>query len=391
MHLRLLRSLAFPALVAASCTQSDSSRGEWDGQIDTLSTGQVVVQNGERGIWPEEDGGAVVEEFRIGAVDEEGPTAFSDIRSLVVDDLERIWVLDGHSAEIRIFGGNGDHVRTVGRSGSGPGEYSQPVHADAFGGATWVMDPGNARVTVLDSTGHPVEEIPVHGGVTILPWPGGFDREGHYYAPIVRFRPQFRMMLGRFDRSFSPVDTLVVPSDPVVREEFTVTIGGQVHDEPVPFQGGLSWRLSPRGRIWGLMTEQYRLFELDDRGDTLRVVTKAHQPVPVSVEERAQALENLEAFVALGGRIDHSRIPDHKPPVDGFFIDDGDRIWVRRAAFVGSADTFEVFNATGQYMGVVTVPFALHLYPTPIVRDGRLYGVSRDELGVEYVIVARLP
>lgn len=390
MHSRMLIGTALSALMAAGCGQSDDPKGEWDGQVDTVSTGQVVVLNRERGLWREEDRWHVVEELRIGAVDEDGPAAFSDIRSLVVDEFERIWVLDGQSAEIRIFDRSGHHVRTVGRSGSGPGEYSQPVHADAFGGDVWVVDPGNGRVTVLDSAGHHVEEIRVPGGVTILPWPGGRDREGAYYVPIVRFRPQFSIMLRRYDRDFSPVDTLVVPSDPVTREEFTVTSGGQVHDEPVPFQGGLAWRLSPRGRIWGLVTDQYRLFELDNRGDTLRVVTKAHEPVPVSVEERAEALENLQDFVALGGTIDHSRIPDRKPLVDGFFIDGGDHVWVRRAAPTGSAVDFDVFNATGQYMGTVLVPFALDLHPTPIVRDGRLYGVTRDELGVEYVVVARV-
>ncbi|MEX2531851.1 MAG: hypothetical protein WD960_13870, partial [Gemmatimonadota bacterium] len=53
-------------------------------------------------------------------------------------------------------------------------------------------------------------------------------------------------------------------------------------------------------------------------------------------------------------------------------------------------DTFDVYNAMGQYMGLVTMPFALGMYPSPIVRAGRLYGVTRDDLGVEYVVVARV-
>ncbi|MEX2529551.1 MAG: hypothetical protein WD960_02160, partial [Gemmatimonadota bacterium] len=172
----------------------------------------------------------------------------------------------------------------------------------------------------------------------MLPWQGGFDRRGFYYALIFRFQPEYEVMLGRFDRSFAPVDTLIIPSSPVAREEFEVTIDGRVHDEPVPFQGALAWRLSPDGRIWGLVTDRYRLFELDERGDTLRVVTKPYEPVRVSAEERDEALENLQGFVELGGRIDHSRIPEHKPPVGSFFIDDGGHVWVRRTTSSGPGD-----------------------------------------------------
>lgn len=390
MHLTSLRYLVFLALVAQGCAQVDETAGAWDGQIDTLSTGQLVVQNGERGIWREDEEWRVIEELRIGSVDAEGPEVFGDIRALVVDDLERIWVLDGQAAELRIFDANGDHVRTAGGSGSGPGEYTQPLHAGLSRGSIWVTDPGNARVTVLDSAGGRVEEFRVPGGMVTMPWPGGFDREGFYYAPIYRFQPEFEMMLGRFDRNLAPLDTLTPPSARVPREEFTVTIDGRVHDQPVPFQGVLAWRLSPRGRFWGLITDQYRLFELDDQGDTLRAVTKAYEPVMVSPEERAQALENLQDFVELGGPIDRSRIPDHKPPVDGFFIDESDHVWVRRTGPSGPGDTFDVFNATGEFMGAVRTPFTLSLHPHPIVKADRFYGVIHDDLGVEYVVVARI-
>lgn len=44
----------------------------------------------------------------------------------------------------------------------------------------------------------------------------------------------------------------------------------------------------------------------------------------------------------------------------------------------------------GRYLGAAAVPFRLQLYPSPILRDGSLYGVVQDELDVQYVVRARV-
>ena len=151
------------------------------------------------------------------------------------------------------------------------------------------------------------------------------------------------------------------------------------------------WRLSRRGTIWALITDQYRLLEFGPDGDTLRVVTKAHQPIPVSSEERAEALNRLRWFTEQGGQVDASKIPDGKPLAESFFVDQGGFVWV---ALDGADDAgeqaFDVFNPTGQFLGTVVAPFRLQVSPTPVVRGDLLYGVVRDELEVPYVIRARL-
>lgn len=148
-------------------------------------------------------------------------------------------------------------------------------------------------------------------------------------------------------------------------------------------------RLSKRGTIWALFTDQYRMFELSAEGDTIRTVTKAHSSLPVTSRERKQALDRLKWFTDQGGRVDPSRIPDHKPPVSSFFVDEDGDAWVMHNP--PEADTtrsFDVFNAEGQYLGVVDVPMRLQASPVPFVRDGKLYGVVSDSLGVQYVVRA---
>jgi hypothetical protein len=49
-----------------------------------------------------------------------------------------------------------------------------------------------------------------------------------------------------------------------------------------------------------------------------------------------------------------------------------------------------VFDPIGRFLGSLTLPFSLASNPSPIIRDGVLYGVTRDELDVPYVVRARI-
>ena len=380
------------AVISACTPPSDTSETVWQGQIDTLADGHTLVRNGDHGVWPSDVAWQIVEEVRIGAVDSDGPETFGSIVSLAVDRMDRVWVLDMQASELRVFDRNGVHVRSVGRSGAGPGEFRQPVRVDLSPeGQMWVVDPANARITTFDTAGNYVQSIRIPSSFSMLLWPGGFDHDGFYYAPLLRRRP-FRVDLVRLTAGYEATDTLEVPTEPVEREEFTLTVDGAVQaDEPVPFQGHLAWRLSQAGTLWALVTDQYRLFELDASGDTLREVTKTFAPIPVASPERVAALEELESFTQAGGKIDLSRIPDHRPAVRSFFVDTAGDLWVERATPYGDKRvTFDVFNSVGQYLGGVEIPFALQMDPPPIIRGGMLYGVIRDSLDVQYVIRARI-
>ena len=73
---------------------------------------------------------------------------------ITVDDEGRIYVLDRQANELRIFAPDGTHVRTVGRSGGGPGEF---INAN---GLVWgspdtlvVVDQRGGRYTLLGRDG----------------------------------------------------------------------------------------------------------------------------------------------------------------------------------------------------------------------------------------------
>jgi hypothetical protein len=335
----------------------------------------------------------VVEELRIGRIEGEGPDLFGRISSLAVDRGGRIWILEGQAQELRVFSAGGEYIRTVGRRGGGPGEYSRAVRIDlAPNGNLWVMDPQNNRLSVIDTAGQYLEGKSVPGGFLMLPWPGGFDEAGRYYSIAPRMAPSFGTVMVRYDASFVPTDSLDRPSDPTDRDKFEIRRDGLVRVAAgVPFQGFLTWRLSPAGTIWALITDQYRLFELDAAGDTLRTITRAHTPLPVTAADREKAREDLKWFTDQGGQADWSKIPSTKPRAHNFFFDDEGNLWVAVLSASGEVGwEFDVFDPEGRYLGVVELPFRLPRGEAPIFREGLLYGVTQDELEVQYVVVARV-
>lgn len=386
---------AFGLVVWTACGASDGGvPGEWAGSMDTLATGHVVVRNPETPLWPAGREWRVVEEVRIGSLEGEGPDLFGRIVSLAVDPAGRVWVFDSQVQELRVFGLDGAHVRTIGRRGGGPGEFAQAVRVELGpDGNMWVMDPQNNRFSVFDTAGVLIGEHHAPGGFIILPWPGGFDAAGNYYGPLpVVGEEGLRIVLVRYDTAFTPADTIERPRDPIERDVFEIRSGGLTRAAAhVPFQGDLETRLSARGTTWALLTDEYRLFEVDADGDTLRTITRPFTPLPVTAADRERARDELAWFTERGGRIDLSLLPGTKPAAVGFFLDDEGDIWVERVTDPAEAGrVHDVFDPEGRFLGTVTLPFPLAGTPFPIVRDGMLYGVTEDELGVQYVVRARI-
>ena len=389
----LIGLFAAAVLVAAGCSSSEGrAAARWEGTIDTLPGGHVLVHNTATPIWVEESAWQVVEEMRIGSMEGDGPETFGSVNTMEIDAAGRFWILDSQAQELRVFDAGGAHVRTVGRRGGGPGEFAQAVHVQTGpDGNIWVVDPQNNRVSVFDTAGNYLEGKHTAGGFIIIPWPGRFDDAGRYYAPIPQTGGDFRITLVRHDASLQPLDTLKIPTDPRPRESFELRSANGRMVAGVPYQGGLRWKLSPTGTIWAMLTDDYRMFEIDEDGDTLRTITREFTPLPVTVEDREAAQEDMEWFIEQGGQVDWSKLPSTKPATESLFFDDEGRIWVRPVTPRSEEGRrLDVFDPTGRFLGSLTLPFSLTSNPSPIIRDGVLYGVTRDELDVPYVVRARI-
>ena len=392
--------LAISGLLGGCGSPDSDGAAGWQGTMDTLSSGEVLVRNTGDPLWTPESEWRVEEELRIGSAADVGPELFGDIRSFDVDAWGRVFVLDGHAQEVRIFGPEGVFLRTVGGRGEGPGEFTLALSVDLSpAGEIWVLGLGNGRVSRFDTLGTWLGSNPPETRAIILPYPGGFDAAGRYnIATWLPAGEGFATAMKRFDQSFAPIDTIRIPEDPVERETFTIfnEQGTPTMTVAVPFHGSMSWRFSPAGTLWTLLTDRYELAETTTGGRVLRRVTRDHEPLRVTGADRERALQSLEQ---IGGvALDWSDIPrgapGSRPAVVSFVLDDEGNVWVEHATASGEdgGRSFDIFDPEGRYLGVLRLPFPLPLAssPEPIIRDGVLHGVTSDESGVPYVVRARI-
>jgi hypothetical protein len=188
------------------------------------------------------------------------------------------------------------------------------------------------------------------------------------------------------DSSLKVMDTLPLPS--YDGETYKIERPGMFVSAMVPFTPGLFWSFDPRGYIWVGITTPYRVYQARLRGDTVRIIERAYEPVPVASQERDSAVAGMKWFTDQGGKVDPSRIPDVKPAFDGFFVDDRGFLWVEPVTLQGEGPAFDVFDQQGRYLGRVHLAFRPMLIPPPVFLRDRMYALTEDQNGVPYVVRA---
>jgi hypothetical protein len=364
--------------------------------VDTLPSGAVRVHNTGDGLWAEGEGWSVVEQVRIGSAE---PTdtifAFEDIWDVTFDALGRIYVLDRGARGVRVFDRAGNHVRTLGRGGRGPGEFWNPTGLGwGPGGELWVADPGNARYEVFDTAGKYLYSRRRRIGSWSYPWGGGFDGRGRLYESQIVSVPgtnRYRGLYIRHETRDSVVATDTFPLPVHEPKVYRIRMGDRRLVTGVPFAPELTWRFDGRNGFWFGVSDAYRLIHRTLEGDTTMIVTREYTPIPVTDDDMRRTRESFERLgPGALEQVDLSLVPDVKPAFETFVIDDRGYLWVVRTpaapgARVDRDVVFDIFDPSGRYLGAVPAPVGI--YPPPRIVGDRLLGVTRDELDVPAVVV----
>lgn len=366
-------------------------------EVDTLSNGAVFVRNTGPGRWAVEGRPAwtLVEEVRIGSVDSEGPDMFGSVREVIPDARGRIWVMDSQAFELRLFGPDGEFVRSVGGEGDGPGEFGfNPCASAAPDGQIWVESGGHWQR--FDSAGVLLGRQPVTRslGCGVTAWRGD-----QFVAVTADWDPETR----DFDSSFILHDRLengaVVPTDtvPVTTPPGGPTVtwlgstGRPVVTSRMPLTHGGTFRLGAEGDLW--VTDgggEYRLRRESIEGDTLLVVERSYEPVPVPDSVREAEIESLDRE-DLGWPDDFDRddVPRVFPPFDRIYEGKDGTLCLRRQV-EGGVYELDVFDEGGVYLGPVGTFEGFANASIFEITSTHVYGRVRDDLDVSYVVRWRI-
>ncbi len=387
--------------LAAGCS-GDS--GAWPAGItvDTLASGAVHVRTPAEGVWAMTgaEPWRIVEELRIGVADGEGPYLFGSVRDVIPDAQGRIWVMDSLARELRLFGPDGTHLRTVGGSGEGPGEFaSNPCAFPGPNQEVWVED---SRFWLrFDAEGGHIASVP---------------RQNTLGCGMRQRLPDDRLALVNSGgpmtqaerQSYFVVYTLtdegqVLPGDtfptPPVTPPSTITwtdpegVGRMVL--LLPFAHRPGWFLGPMGDFFmGQGEGGYGILRSSLAGDTLLIMERPHEPLAIDATVREEAIEAYAQSPRERGftpepAFTQSLVSTVYPPFNRFFVGADGTVWVG-VEKGPDMEVVEVFAADGRFLGRVEAPDDFHRMGIQRVEGDHMYGVVRDELGVGYAVRLRI-
>jgi len=385
----------------ATCGRADDrddpdAAVSWTGTVDTLPGGAVHVLNPAGGIWTEEDRWRLTEELRIGAVDGAGPELWERVGGVAVDGGGRLWVTDVAASQVRVFDNAGRHVRTVGRAGGGPGEFRSPHHIWITPAQeVWVVDPDARRLEVFDTAGSRLHGVALGGHPESVTAEQQYvwTNDGLLYQTITRAAPgptrnRLAVVRHRWEAgTLTPLDTFRVPNvGPPPRYTTMIELprGPAMAIIAIPFAHAPRRTLGPDGTVWISEGDgAYRIRRQNVSGDTLRIIERAVEPIPVPDSVRARMREGLP------GDGDAPEIPDVIAPFETFHPSPDGTLWVRRRTGPRTY-VLDVFDAAGRYQGEAVTDVNLGRFSVQLVTPDALYGTMRDDLGVQYVVAVRI-
>ncbi len=377
-------------LTLAACHGVEGGDSGGKVRVDTLANGALHVTNPRDGIWKASERWHIVRDLEIGAGAHSGPLLFSQIVAVGGAPNGDIVAADGSSSEVRMFDAHGKYVRTLGRSGSGPGEFKNVTGLtwDAAG-RLWVADIGNARYALYDSAGTHLEDRPMRTPSALIPWLGGLGRDGFLYDAAARLEGDGRVAF-RYYRKAANTGVIIDTLPPMLSPPRPT---GQITTALFHLLPRLIFHFDPAGYLWFGVNDRYQFVQRSLRGDTLRIIDVDRPPAPVSEAEKDSIMrEVLELPPGPDARPGRRDIPDVKPAFERIYTDDTGHVIVQPNG-TGAEDgrIFDVFDSEGRYLGRMQSDVRFVLFPAlPMFARGALYGVSTDSLGAETLVRARI-
>lgn len=402
------------ALLVAVCGCDSSDGGDWAGTV-TDSAGVAVVTNPAESEWTLRAAPQLVQELDIGEVEGDGAYQFGQVIGLDVNAAGDIVVLDQQAAQVRVFDRDGRHLRTIGKPGGGPGEFSAMTMAVRAGGgdSVYVADMMRQRIVGLAGDGVEFASYPlaIERGIPLRFQP----------APDGRLAVQVRRMALPGSTSQEPPRDFIIitdlkgeTADTVAELEsggtFSFGGGGGGGMEMRVFASEPMWTMLEDGRIVRGRTDLYRFEVFSTDGTLERVITRPVEARPVTLEDQNAYQDVLRRMIPrqqpsvtpqmIDMLLQSMKFADHFPVYANLMGGPDNTLWVQRFPeslqfpegdepdFQNlSIPDWDVFDAEGRLLGMVTLPDRFS--PLRVVGDV-IYGVQLDELDVQHVVRLRV-
>lgn len=343
-------------LLHISCGQQKTN---WMGMIEE-ENGIRIVKNPKEPMYGEEIF-MLEEELSIGAAEGPVESMFLDAREVVVDNKERIFVSDRRGLHIKVFDKFGNYIKTIGRKGQGPGEFSQISSIQITPrNELMVYERMGFQLTFFSLDGDYIRTVLLKG---IQAFWIRENSKGNYFVGAVEFQGQYGTNTFRVATEVKEYGSDLVFIKTIAKDKF--------RNANVPLRHDMLAKFPSFDLIICGYKDSYEFQIINLEGEIVRKVSREYSPIEISEEEKTK--RHLP---------ESNELPKYFPAFQDFSVDEEGRIYVQLFERQTDGDKFyyDVFNTEGKYVAKVRLN-ALPLY----WKKSKMYSIEEDEEGLQVV------
>jgi len=356
------------SIMFVSCGQQKT---KWKGTIEEKD-GVTVVNNPKEPIYGK-DVFRLEEELTIDNVEGDEEFTFQDIMHLAVDDEENIYASDSKAAFIKVFDKSGNYLRTIGKKGQGPGEFSYPFEILVLPqGELMVNDLYQLRDHFFSLEGKFLRQFS-NSTMAMFRRPR-VDSEGHIIVGHVNVGDPIEAVLKKLDSDLNPVLTLatrpVVSKPPTTIEYFEIRRSTN-----------LVWDVAPEDNIvWGVFYK-YEIFVNNPEGKLIRKIIREYDGIAITKNEEEKLIKDWFGNNPVPPQMT-IKFPKVYPPFIRLTCDEEGRIFVQTYEKTEDEeeDYYDVFDSEGKYIVRTSLK-----YRPQVWKNKKLYMIEENEEGFQVI------
>jgi len=353
----LIVTLLFVLIMVVSF---DVQKANWKGKVEEKG-GVIVVKNPKEPMYSK-DAFSLEEELSIGEMKGKEEYMFSQLRAIAVDEEERIYVLDTKEAHVKVFDKNGDHIKTVGKKGQGPGEMNLPFSICITSqNEIMVQDLNNHRLMFFSPDGSFIKSLST---AKIIIVGSRIDSKGNIIGIVSITGPEKQAIeLRKFDSNLNYLFSFRSTSLPGRTPAYN------------PFKPELCWAVSREDNIICGYPDVYEFELFNSEGKVIRKVIKDFKPLKITRKEIEAKKKRLPGPMRLD-------VPQYHSAYQNLSIDEEGRIFVQTWGKVkgGKGFYYDVFDSEGKYISKIPLKVRPQVW-----KENKLYTIEEDEDGFQIV------
>jgi len=323
------------------------------------------------------------EEFTFKEKDETGETRLFKPGSFAVDSQDRVYIADESDMAIKVFDAQGKFLRSVGRRGSGPGEFSGIYEVVVLLDGRFLVTDFEVRRTSFFS--------PDGRFLTSFQWKKYY---GRVYLVTDSSCTVEERVIGK-DKNERWIKTIDFSGeDKVSYGKFTypefkqIQISGAVISYSVPWSPASIFAGDEKRQwLYHCPTDRYLIEVYDRQGKLFRKIDRPYQPVTVTSDDinKVKARYTKKPDSPMAAIFPKMELPKIKPVSDLLLVDSAGNVWVQTNEMKKEGTkgfiAFDIFNPDGFYDARVWLDTTPEFFA-----NGKMYRMAEDaETGLRRV------